>query len=153
MDVIFYSHNKRNNSMKLPTGGSTISCILKDDCSITSPVLELKVSERPAYNYAYIADFNRYYYVTDWNYFRGVWSCSLRVDVLTSWRNNILNTTAYVEYSSSLYSKNITDSRMMSSHEKLYSSWQEPAENAFFTSDGCYILSVISTDANGYNGA
>lgn len=153
MDVIFYSHNKRNNSMKLPTGGSTISCVLKDDCSITSPVLELKVSERPAYNYAYIADFNRYYYVTDWNYFRGLWSCSLTVDVLTSWRTNILNTTAYVEYSSSLYSKNITDSRMMPSQEKLYSSWQEPAENAFFTSDGCYILSVISTDANGYNGA
>lgn len=153
MDVKFYNHNKRNNSLKLPTGGSTIACVLKDDCSITSPVLELKTAECPTYNYAYIADFGRYYYVTDWNYYRGIWSCSLAVDVLTSWRTNILNTMAYVEYSSSSYSKNITDSRMMSSQEKLYSNWQEPTENAFFTVNGCYILSVISTDANGFNGA
>ena len=153
MDVKFYNHNKRNNSLKLPTGGSTIACVLKDDCSITSPVLELKTAERPTYNYAYIADFGRYYYVSDWNYYRGTWSCSLSVDVLTSWRSNILETTAYVEYSSSSYSKNIADPRIMASEEKMYANWQEETSSAFFTVNGCYILSVISTDANGYNGA
>jgi hypothetical protein len=153
LDVIFYTHNKRNNSLKLPTKGTTIPCILKDSTSITSPVLELKTVTRPDYNYGYISDFGRYYYVTEWIYDKGIWSCSLTVDVLTSWRSNILNTTAYVEYSSSSYSNNIIDPRMTSSEEKLYTHWEEPAESAVFNTNGCYILSIISTDANGYNGA
>ena len=153
MNVLFYSHNKRNNSLKLPTGGTSIPCVLKDSTSLTAPVLELKTATRPLYNYAHIPDFGRFYYVNEWTYNKGVWSCSLSVDVLTSWRANILDTTAYVEYSSSSYSKNITDARMMASEEKMYSNWQEPAEHAMFTTNGCYILSLISTDANGYNGA
>ena len=60
MDVLFYSHNKRNNSLKLPTGGTSIPCVLKDSTSLTAPVLELKTATRPDYNYAYISDFGRY---------------------------------------------------------------------------------------------
>ena len=97
MNVLFYNHAKRNNSTKLPTEGVNIPCVLKDECFVTSPVLELKTAERPTYNYAYIADFGRYYYVNDWTYYRGIWSCNLSVDVLTSWRSNILGTTAFVE--------------------------------------------------------
>lgn len=153
MKVLFYVHNKRINSLKLPADGIEISCVLKESATITAPVLELKFGTRPTYNYAYIPDFSRYYYVNEWTYNKGIWSCSLSVDVLTSWREHILGTNAYVEYSSSTYSKNITDNRMIASEEKLYSNWEEPSENAFFTINGSYILSVISTDANGFNGA
>ena len=66
MNVQFYTHKKRNNSLKLPTDGVIIACALKDNCSVTSPVLELKTEGYPAYNYAYIPDFARYYYVNDW---------------------------------------------------------------------------------------
>lgn len=153
MNVQFYIHNKRNNSLKLPTDAVTISCVLKDNCSVTSPVLELKTDAYPAYNYAYIADFNRYYYVNDWTYYRGIWSCNLSVDVLTSWRGNILGTTAFVEYSTSNYSIDYTDNRIMSTQEKEISVSEIPSDLTIFDSTGCYILSVISTDANGYNGA
>lgn len=114
MDVKFYNHNKRNNSTKLPTGGTTISCVLKDECSVTNPVLELKTVSRPSYNYAYIAEFGRYYYVSDWTYYRGLWSCSLSVDVLSSWRNDIKATQAQVLFSSSLYDLNVIDNRVAS---------------------------------------
>ena len=153
MNVLFYSHNKRINSLKTPTDGVTISCVLKDNCSVTSPVLELKTNGYPAYNYAYIADFNRYYYINDWTYYRGIWSCNLSVDVLTSWRSNILGTTAFVEYSTSNYSLDYTDNRIMSTQEKEISVSEIPSDLTIFDSTGCYILSVISTDANGYNGA
>ena len=153
MDVKFYNHNKRNNSTKLPTGDTTIACVLKDECSVTAPILEVKTASRPNYNYAYIAEFGRYYYVSDWTYYRGIWSCRLNVDVLTSWRTQILDTEAFIEYSSTIYSKNIIDSRMNVSEQKLYANWQEPEENSWYSVDGCYILSIISTDANGYNGA
>ena len=153
MNVQFYIHNKRSNSLKLPTDGVTISCVLKDNCSVTSPVLELKTVVYPAYNYAYIADFNRYYYVNDWTYYKGIWSCNLSVDVLTSWRSNILGTTAFVEYSTSNYSIDYTDNRIMSTQEKEITVSEIPSDLTIFNSTGCYILSVISTDANGYNGA
>ena len=153
MNVVFYNHAKRNNSTKLPSGGTEIACVLKDDCSVISPVLEIKTATRPNYNYAYISDFGRYYYVNDWSYNRGVWSCTLSVDVLTSWRSNILGTTAFVEYSTSNYSMDYTDTRIMSTQEKEISFSETPASLSPFSSTGCYILSVISTDANGYNGA
>ena len=153
MNVQFYTHKKRNNSLKLPTDGVTIACALKDNCSVTSPVLELKTEGYPAYNYAYIPDFARYYYVNDWVYYRGVWSCTLSVDVLTSWRSSILGTTAFVEYSSSNYSMDYTDNRVMPTQEKEITVSETPVELSPFNANGCYILSVISTDANGYNGA
>lgn len=153
MNVVFYNHSKRSNSTKLPTEGVTIPCVLKDGCSVISPILEIKTATRPNYNYAYISDFGRYYYVDDWTYYRGIWNCSLSVDVLTSWRSNVLNTTAYVEYSSSNYSLDYTDTRVMSTQEKEVVLTQTPSELSIFSSTGCYILSVISIDANGYNGA
>ena len=153
MNVQFYTHKKRNNSLKLPTDGVTIACALKDNCSVTSPVLELKHEGYPAYNYAYLPDFARYYYVNDWVYYRGVWSCTLSVDVLTSWRSNILGTTAFVEYSTSNYSMDYTDNRVMPTQEKEITVSETPVELSPFNANGCYILSVISTDANGYNGA
>ena len=153
MNVVFYSHNKRNNSLKRPTGGTSISCVLKDSASITAPVLELKIATRPEYNYAHIPDFGRYYYVNEWTYNKGIWTCTLNVDVLTSWRNEILSTTAFIEYSSSDYSLDFTDNRVMSTQEKEISVDEIPSALSIFDADGCYILSVISTDANGYNGA
>ena len=153
MNVQFYTHKKKNNSLKLPTDGVTIACALKDNCSVTSPVLELKTDGYPAYNYAYIPDFARYYYVNDWVYYRGVWSCTLSVDVLTSWRSSILGTTAFVEYSTSNYSMDYTDNRVMPTQEKEITVSETPGDLSPFNANGCYILSVISTDANGYNGA
>lgn len=153
MNVIFYNHVKKINSTKLPTEGTTINCVLKDACSITSPILEIKTATKPTYNYAYIEDFGRYYYVTEWIYDKGIWSCSLNVDVLTAWRTEILNTVAFVEYSSSNYSLDYTDNRVMSTQEKDITVSETPVDLSIFNSTGCYILSVISTDANGYNGA
>ena len=114
MNVVFYNHAKRRNSTKLPTGGTDIACVLKDGCSVISPVLEIKTATQPSYNYAYISDFKRYYYVTEWTYDKGIWSCSLTVDVLTSWLKEIKETQAQVLFSSSLYNMDIIDNRVVS---------------------------------------
>ena len=114
MNVVFYNHAKRNNSTKLPTGGVTIPCSLKDACSVVSPVLEIKTATKPDYNYAYISDFGRYYYITEWIYDKGIWNCSLSVDVLTSWRDEIKSTKAQVLFSSSLYNLDVIDNRVAS---------------------------------------
>lgn len=114
MNVVFYNHGKRNNSTKLPTGGTEIACVLKDKCSVISPVLEVKTDSYPPYNYAYIAEFGRYYYVTEWTYDKGIWSSSLTVDVLTSWLAEIKATRAQVLFSSSSYDLDVIDNRVTS---------------------------------------
>lgn len=114
MDVIFYNHSKRINSTKLPTDGVTISCALKDACSVISPILEIKTATKPNYNYAYISDFGRYYYVTEPIYDKGIWNCTLSVDVLTSWLSEIKSTQAQVLFSSSLYDLDVIDNRVAS---------------------------------------
>lgn len=153
MEVVFYNHSKRQNSLKLPSGGVNIPCVLKSETSIVAPILELRLESVPTWNYCYISDFARYYYVTDWKYDRGIWTAILSVDVLTSWRDNILNTTAFVEFSSSNFSLHNTDNRVVASNTKSIAKQSIPNELSVFDATGCYILSVISTDANGYNGA
>lgn len=157
MDVIFYNHNKRNNSTKLPTEGTTINCLLKDNCSITTPVLELKIDSSPCYNYAYIADFGRYYYVSDWTYYRGIWSCSLNVDVLTSWKSNILDTTAQVLFSSSMYDLDILDNRIAAigeyTRQNETASFKGALSGQNTSPDGTFALVALSNSSTWATGA
>lgn len=120
--VNFYTFSKRENSTKLPTGinSTTYNCLLKDSCSIKNPVLILHDDDisvgtgttmwnPSAFNYAYIADFQRYYFVRDWVWNKPFWECYLTVDVLASFRSNILENTKYVLRSASDYNQDAFD--------------------------------------------
>ena len=157
MDVVFYNHSKRINSTKLPTGGVTIPCVLKDACSVISPVLEIKTATQPNYNYAYISDFGRYYYVAEWMYDKGIWSCTLSVDVLTSWSNDIKSTEAQVLFSSSLYDLDVIDNRVAS-----IGTYRRDSNTADFmgtlsgqnvTPDGTFALNALSNTSTWATGA
>ena len=110
INVNFYQLAKKENSTLQPTGsGNSYTCVLKDSCSIENPEIELNAKPTNWYNYAYIADFNRYYYVTNWSYFRGIWTAELKVDVLASFKTTIGSTTKYVLRSAHSYDKEIKD--------------------------------------------
>lgn len=98
--VTLYSFSKKHNSTKIPTGGTPISCKLKDDSSILNPVLVVDFSNLSVtpqnFNYAYIAEFNRYYWINDIAYIRGLWEFSLSVDVLASWKSQIGSLDTYI---------------------------------------------------------
>ena len=157
MQVVFYNHAKRSNSTKLPTGGTEIACVLKDECSVVYPVLELKTAGYPTYNYAYISDFARYYYVSDWTFDRGVWSCTLSVDVLTSWLDAIKATQAQVLFSSSLYNMNIMDNRLASigtyTRESKTADFVGTLSNQNTTPSGTFALNALSNTSTWATGA
>lgn len=114
MNVVFYTFAKKDNSTKRPAGGTTFNCVLKDSSGVLSPEIEISTSGNPsAYNYAYISDFGRYYYVSEWTYFRGTWTASLRVDALASWRGDIGGSTLYILRSSStaIWNKYVVDNK------------------------------------------
>lgn len=154
MNIILYSNvTKRPNSTKLPDpqNGNTFSGDLKDETSFMNPVIRftpaivLGVFSPNAYNYARIPYWDRYYYITDWKFVNGCWEASMSVDVLTSFRDDIAATSAYVLRSASAYTSSLTDTKYPAktdiaiSKVHLNSTWEGVAP-----SGGCYIVGVIS---------
>ena len=117
MQVNLYTFAKRENSTKQPSSSTAaaFTCVLKDASGVLAPTIKLDptIGNPRSYNYAYIADFGRYYYVRDWTYYRGEWEASLEVDVLASWKTQIGSTTLYILRSSksSLWNKKIADNK------------------------------------------
>lgn len=110
MQVNLYTFNKKVNSTKRPSGGTSFNVVLKDGCNIINPVLVFAGIVNPtAYNYAYIPDFNRYYFVTNWEAYRDRWIVSLAVDVLASYKEQIGASTQYIGRSETTYNGDIID--------------------------------------------
>ena len=117
--VNFYTFKKRMNSTMRPenafpavTPAATYYCILKAGCDVMSPVISLDygIANNPtALNYAYIPDFNRYYFVKTWQWEERLWNIYLEEDVLATARDAIKNSTGYVLRSSSDYDGTIMD--------------------------------------------
>ena len=74
IDVNFYTFDKKPNSTKRPAGiGTTYKCNLIEPTSFTAPDIALAVPAKPtAFNYAYIPEFSRYYFIQDWAYSGGL---------------------------------------------------------------------------------
>ena len=96
--VYFYTFSKKENSTAQPSGGTSYNCQLRAPCGILNPKirLDLGASGNPAgYNYAYIASFNRYYWVREWTNIGPIWEADLAVDVLASYKSAIGSSNLY----------------------------------------------------------
>lgn len=110
MNITLYTFKKRINSLKVPSGGVEKSVLLKEQCSLYNP--SFKVSFNPS-QYNYVKFQNKYYYINDINYIKSeVFEIVCSIDVLASYRNEILNSIAYVQYSQSNFDDRIIDTRL-----------------------------------------
>ena len=100
ISVTFYSNfNKRGNSTKQPAGGNTLNCELRDSGStVLNPNLEVRGVSAFAYNYMYIPEFRRYYYIDtyQWNAEEGFWVISGVSDALASAKEQIVASSQFV---------------------------------------------------------
>ena len=75
----------------------TMNGTLTNDCDVVNPVIEVE-KFNPAYyryNYMYIPDFRRFYYITSWeNLANRLWLLHAHTDVLMTYRDEILKTQA-----------------------------------------------------------
>lgn len=108
-----YTFSKKLNSMKLPTGTPLeLDVMLKGPCGIMAPVfqLDLGLLQNPSqYNYAQVPVFNRYYFITEWEFSDRLWICHLEEDTLASWRTRTLAQSFYILRAASAYDGRITD--------------------------------------------
>ena len=109
----FWRLSKRINSTLQPVGaGTSYDIILKDGCSLLNPAITLKLTqdENPTgFNYCYIQEFARYYFVGDWYWDNRQWTAELTADPMASWKSSIGGYTAYVRRSASNYDGDIMD--------------------------------------------
>lgn len=115
-NIKLYTFNKRPNSTKQPlvtTPSQTVPCVMKSVSSILTPLIEITDPKGnnaiPKYNYAYIADFDRYYFIEDIRFDIGVWTLWLRCDVLASFQDDILNSRQYILRSSNNFNPDLID--------------------------------------------
>lgn len=74
----------KTSGLSLPT---TLTGTLREGCSVTDPAVVIEAASFPAYNYAYISEFGRYYFIdrVD-NVAEDLWRLTMHVDVLMSYR-------------------------------------------------------------------
>lgn len=93
MDITLYVNNSEKNKIgKNLTNDFSLSGTLRDATSIINPIILVELNEIANYNYCYISNFKRYYFITDITVIRtGLYAISLSVDVLESFKSDIKN--------------------------------------------------------------
>ena len=139
-DIYLYKFNKKPNSTALPPGsGSRYECVMKTVSSLLSPVIDIADTKQtgkiPMYNYAYIADFDRYYFIDDVSWTQGIWSISMHVDVLASFKEDIENSHQYVIRSASQSNPYIPDT----------------AYQTYIDTSGSYEVKVLANSVQRYH--
>lgn len=157
MLVILYNFPKRPNSTKQPSPNDATALRfynveIKEESSFLNPVLLISPKPNPGqlfsptqYNYCEIPYWMRYYYIRDWVWKNGVWEVSLSVDVLSSFKEVIGETSAYILRSASAFDGNIVDrsyptkANLNITRVSVASAW-----NGVAPSGGSYIIGVLN---------
>lgn len=85
------NNSEKNKINKSLTAGVTLSGTLRNESNVVTPSIIINIDNPTIYNYAYIEDFGRYYFITDYISLRtGIWQINLKSDVLMSFKDSIL---------------------------------------------------------------
>jgi hypothetical protein len=159
MEVTFLQFDKRINSTKQPSAAQLATGIkyeavyLKNLTNIDSPTLYIDGvdSNIYAYNYCYIKEWGRYYFVKTCDLSNDhICKIDLELDDLATYKTQILATSAFVVYSSSNYNKWLRDDRVPMLPRSHYASEFETIESGsgigwFITgANQTIILSTVS---------
>lgn len=163
--------SKKLNSTKIPTYGYyneiDLTVELKDVTDLYTPSLIISsdtfmsggsIVNPMHYNYCYLPDFERYYFVRDWSWILGRWECALEVDVLASFKSQIGDSALYVLRSSSSCDPDIVDTKypvkaqgadttyQRKTYGSVYNVWNTNIYNASVT-DGFFRVSIVNNDS------
>ena len=147
MQIELFNFAKKENSTAIPgTSGDVMEVVMKTPSSIQAPVVELHYAGFPAWNYAYLPDVERYYFITGTAYNRGVWELSMAVDVLASFKSEIGGTSMYVLRSSSKKDGTIIDNLYPLTGDHTKSQTEVKGLSSY--NGGTIILNLANGDAN-----
>lgn len=151
--VNLYRFSKKENSTARPgSEPASFPCRLREPSGILNPsiMLDLGLLEDPSgYNYAYIPEYGRYYWINEWTFERACWIASMSVDVLATWKDYIGSESLYVLRSSAAYNGSVSDRHYPGTGELQTVKIQGESPWSFpLIDDGTYIIGVVSKDAS-----
>lgn len=101
MEVQFYynqSDSRVINKHLVEMDNNVFEGVPRGDVSVMNPVIRFENDGILRFNYAYVPELQRYYSVVDRTAFRdGVWDITFAVDVLMSFRRDIMNLSVVVD--------------------------------------------------------
>ena len=91
MEIILYQNNSPSNFItKSLVNEIKLNGSLREQSSIIDPEILIEAENLARYNYMYIAEFKRFYYINDLTSVRkGLWRVKGHVDVLNTYRSEI----------------------------------------------------------------
>ena len=109
MQVTLYRYGGKDIAVNkvLPSSGADYLSITADygfegNQDVNTPSIIIESAAKPTYNYAYIQELGRYYFVTSCVWLSGqLWRLNLRCDVLKTYQTEIYNQSGTVLYSGS----------------------------------------------------
>lgn len=134
--------DKRTVNKTLTNEGELLGAVIIDDTSILTPRLKVRDNGiiMVQYNYCYIADFKRYYYITNITISNGYILIDCKVDVLMSYANEIKACTGVIARQENVWSGYLDD------NENYVNQYNNTVLKAFtsgtFTKNLNYILLV-----------
>lgn len=152
MEIKFYQNtdDKRVINKTLGTAKTLSSCQLIDESSMINPVIEIDIdTSLYAYNYAYIAYFGRYYYITNITVLDGTrMRINMAVDVLKSFATQILNCTVNSRRNENNYDMYLPDDRPI---ESRYIRYSTNFSHSFDDFQSSFILITVGNGAINLN--
>ena len=115
MTITFYYNHSDNNVLDKdihPAFTAPMLGILREESSILAPIITVEATAGTfaSVNYAYIEDFDRYYYIEDLASIRnGLTQITMRVDVLMSYKEQIKNSSALIKRNAYNYNLLLND--------------------------------------------
>lgn len=101
-----------NKITKSPTTVTSLEGALVDGTSIIDPDILIESATVPPGNYAYIHEFNRYYFITNIeSEHTGLWRLHMHVDPLKSFESSILANDAVIARAANTWNLYLEDSR------------------------------------------
>ena len=93
MEIILYTTGSERHAIQ-KTLQDSIEFVgsLRGESSVVSPTILIEMTNPSQYNYCFIPEFNRYYFITDITSVRtNLWRINCSVDVLMSYQAQLLN--------------------------------------------------------------
>ena len=142
--VNLYSMEKKSNSTELPSGdGLRVTCNTNTQLDLMQPVFPFEITNAQEYNYLYVNEWRRYYWVDKWVWDNGLWLAYCHIDPLASWRTEIGNMTEYVLRSQYSYNGDIVDTTYPLSAEvtvvQTEGTWHVDMDPA----DAVYVVGIV----------
>lgn len=154
-DIKLYQNTAENHRVDKTdylTLVGTISGTLREETSVTEPVITISYTVFPKVNYAYIEEFGRYYFVDEIESVSiGLWDLHLSVDVLMTYKTPLLECYGFIDRNEFTYNMLVVDNQVPLIQGETVST--EYISNQVFVEDGVgqYLVTGILLEPTNEN--